>query len=296
MIKMTPAPPGYRTTHVHRENPDQAREGGLAIVYRDSIHVSPRNQNITHTSFEFQLVNIGPKSRDIVLANIYRPPSSSISIFLEEFGSILATLGTDVGHAADRLMICGDFNLPGMSPDKMDDDLADLLNSTCFTQHVNASTRPDSLRATKTTPCLMSSSPHPFQNLFLQHPLSVPTKFLAMTYHWLTSRQHASSPQRSYQYRDIKILILTYSIKRFCRHLSSSYRTINSVRITILTLDMSAAFDTLDHTTLLHRLQHTFGLSGYVISWVRSYLTYRTRALFLAHFFLFSLYHLSPVS
>ena len=39
---------------------------------------------------------------------------------------------------------------------------------------------------------------------------------------------------------------------------------------------MSAAFDTLDHATLLHRLQHTFGLSGYVISWVRSYLTNRT--------------------
>ena len=53
--------------------------------------------------------------------------------------------------------------------------------------------------------------------------------------------------------------------------------TIDSGKITILTaLDMSAAFDTLDHTTLLHRLQHTFGLSGYVISWVRSYLTNRT--------------------
>ena len=72
---------------------------------------------------------------------IYRPPSSSKSVFLEEFGSLLATLGTD---AADRLMICGDFNLPGMSPDKIDDDLADLINSTCFTQHVNASTRHDS--------------------------------------------------------------------------------------------------------------------------------------------------------
>ena len=53
--------------------------------------------------------------------------------------------------------------------------------------------------------------------------------------------------------------------------------TIDSGKITILTaLDMSAAFNTLDHTTLLHRLQHTFGLSGYVISWVRSYLTNRT--------------------
>ena len=39
---------------------------------------------------------------------------------------------------------------------------------------------------------------------------------------------------------------------------------------------MSAAFDTLDYITLLHRLQHTFGLYGYVISWIRSYLTDRS--------------------
>ena len=119
----------------------EAGYGPVAIVYRDLINVSPPNHNITHTSFEFQLVNIDLKSRDIVLANIYRPPLSSKSIFLEEFGSLLATLGTD---AADHLMICGDFNLPGMSPDKIDDDLADLLNSTCFTQNINASTRHDS--------------------------------------------------------------------------------------------------------------------------------------------------------
>ena len=33
---------------------------------------------------------------------------------------------------------------------------------------------------------------------------------------------------------------------------------------------------TLDHITLLHRLQHTFGLSGYAISWICSYLTDRS--------------------
>ena len=53
--------------------------------------------------------------------------------------------------------------------------------------------------------------------------------------------------------------------------------TIDSGEITILTaLDMSAAFDTLDHATLIHRLEHTFGLSGFVISWIRSFLTNRT--------------------
>ena len=50
--------------------------------------------------------------------------------------------------------------------------------------------------------------------------------------------------------------------------------TIDSGEITILiALDMSAAFDTLDHATLLLRLAHKFGLSGFVISWIRSYLT-----------------------
>ena len=47
--------------------------------------------------------------------------------------------------------------------------------------------------------------------------------------------------------------------------------TIDSGKITILTaLDMSAAFDSLDHISLFHRLQHILDLSGYVISWIRS--------------------------
>ena len=76
--------------------------GGLAIIHREAINVSSRNHNFVDTSFELQLVNIGLKSRDIVLANIYRPPSSSKSVFLDEFGLLLTNLGTD---AVDRLMI-----------------------------------------------------------------------------------------------------------------------------------------------------------------------------------------------
>ena len=54
--------------------------------------------------------------------------------------------------------------------------------------------------------------------------------------------------------------------------------TIDSGKVTILAaLDMSAAFDTLDHTTLLlNRLEHTFGLSGTVHTWIHSYLTNRS--------------------
>jgi len=53
---------------------------------------------------------------------------------------------------------------------------------------------------------------------------------------------------------------------------------IDKQQVTLLALlDLSAAFDCVDHDILLSRLQSTFGLGGVTLGWIRSFLTDRSQ-------------------
>ena len=55
--------------------------------------------------------------------------------------------------------------------------------------------------------------------------------------------------------------------------------SLNDRKVSILALlDLSAAFDTIDHSTLLSRLQYDFGIEGTALQWFSSYLSHRTQS------------------
>jgi len=62
------------------------------------------------------------------------------------------------------------------------------------------------------------------------------------------------------------------------RVLSDLLSAADSQRMTLLGhLDLSAAFDCVDHDILLHRLQKAFGIHGSALKWIRSFLVDRSQ-------------------
>ena len=140
-VKYPLAPTGYNLSHVHRSVvPGEPTRGvGLAIIAADGIVVRDHKLQTTRrpASFELQLVNFRVGNQVITIANIYRPPSNPKSMFLVELSNLLSSSCPQPGN---RLLLCGDFNLPGQRDGLVDEDLLAVLVQFGMEQHVQEPT------------------------------------------------------------------------------------------------------------------------------------------------------------
>ena len=83
--------------------------------------------------FKFQLALSTLAKKSFVIANIYRPPNLSSSIFLEKLLDLVANLYVDTNS---NLLLLGDLNSPGSSLDTFSDALSTFLSSFNLTKLV----------------------------------------------------------------------------------------------------------------------------------------------------------------
>ena len=77
---------------------------------------------------------------------------------------------------------------------------------------------------------------------------------------------------------NLLIVLITLLRPHFSKHLTIFSPLPTIVKPTLLvSLDLSAAFDTIDHSTLLSCLATSFGVNGTALAWISSYLTNRSQ-------------------
>jgi Endonuclease-reverse transcriptase len=102
--------------------------GGLATLFKSELNVREIPSDIKPTTFDLLVTTIGEGSEQILLANIYRPPSTNINIFFNELADLLDEL------SGRRVIFAGDFNCPGETADTINSRLDVLLS--CYNQVV----------------------------------------------------------------------------------------------------------------------------------------------------------------
>ena len=95
-------PPNFSIVHQPRLT---GKGGGVAFIYRSFLKTS-RITLPTFTTFEALCIQISVSSSIFKLVTIYRPPSSSTSVFMQEFTSLIESIIS----SPSEFVITGDFN------------------------------------------------------------------------------------------------------------------------------------------------------------------------------------------
>ena len=115
------APSGYYVLNAPRliQRGGPTRGGGVALVYRDTVDVRPIElpSDQQPTAFEVLVARIVGQSSSHVIVVVYRPPSSSLAVFLDQLADVLAFVGAS---CSENVVVCGDVNCHGVDPFSID--------------------------------------------------------------------------------------------------------------------------------------------------------------------------------
>ena len=101
---------GYKTVRLDRAtSPAKKRGGGLLIYVKEDIDVQTQEQEcMSSKDLEIQWIRIKrPHSRNILLANIYRPPGGNLNQAIKLLGKGI----NSIRKLNEELVILGDFNV-----------------------------------------------------------------------------------------------------------------------------------------------------------------------------------------
>ena len=133
-VKAECIPNGYKLLENSRLN---RRGGGVALVFRNNISAR-KIEVISRESFEVGEYVLTSNSWRVQLAVVYRPPSSCVSTFLDEFATYVESLIM----CLEPILITGDFNFHvDNSMDLHASAFLDLLDSLNLEQHVHSVTQ-----------------------------------------------------------------------------------------------------------------------------------------------------------
>jgi Reverse transcriptase (RNA-dependent DNA polymerase)/Endonuclease-reverse transcriptase len=168
-------PPNFSLFHKPRST---GRGGGLAVIHRSYLKITEASLPI-YSSFESLGFTLALPSKTLYFLTVYRPPSSSISSFLEDFSELLSNLRSKPSD----LIISGDFNIhiDNSSPSAL--SFLTLLDSFGLIQFVNFPTHElgQSLDLLISSSESLVSNVHPYFPAISDHDavlatLSVPCK------------------------------------------------------------------------------------------------------------------------
>ena len=132
------APPGYSILH----SPRLTGQGvGLALIFRSFLKFKLfRSSNLPPPeSFELMATKLSTGNKETIFLNIYRPPSSKMSTFLDEFQNLLEIFVP----SPSELIIIGDFNIHADSDLTTPNKFSGILDNFHLTQHINFPTHDD---------------------------------------------------------------------------------------------------------------------------------------------------------